>query len=475
MRRLLCLLLFLLCLAGCGSAQMPDVTTSICSAPASEAPALVPPPGAIPFAVDTTTLWFQPPAQPYRILGAAPYGSDWILLYEEEFPDEYNKIYSNDSIFHALRWQKFSSDGLQTQMGDSLWSNSFPIATPISHLTADPESGLLTFSHFLEQDGGRLEREFTIALRASALPLLGENPNQVHYTIAQWSVLPCPGDTMVQVLLRYEDGGDPCDLRLQTDGLSTDPLCIKNPDPSFLQSLYAAVSPSPSAPALSVQLRENQLTLSNEKMTYQLDFLKKTVEESRQYTTDLLDTLLATSPDGNHAIWLADTRNYFESPSGGDLVYVSGDTIQLLTLGSEFSTAYFPDNQSCYLLDIDFFGRYALPPSPDATPLPCDFSLDSGARLLLGSAYDPVQQYLFLAHRENTFGDRTDQPLPVTLTILDAGGKKIFEEATALSLPPFGKMFPLMVEITPLLENRVTLQGKSANDEPARVTLSYLA
>ena len=121
----------------------------------------------------------EAPGQPYWVLGECSYDGGTAVVYEVQHPDSYNKRFSSDSVFYALRWQIFDVQGRKNGAGDSGWSNSFAIhGLPLSGLEA--REGLLTFSVQMpaEYSGEPLRRKFTLVLDDEKLPILGENPNE---------------------------------------------------------------------------------------------------------------------------------------------------------------------------------------------------------------------------------------------------------------------------------------------------------
>ena len=485
--RMISLVLTLLLLAGCAGKE-EAISISVPHEPSVQAerePILEPE--------------LEAPGQPYWILGECAYDGGTAVVYEVQHPDSYNKRFSSDSIFYALRWQIFDAQGRKTGAGDSGWSNSFAIhGLPLSGLEA--QEGLLTFSVQMpaEYSGEPLRRKFTLVLDDEKLSIPGENPNGYRYQVEDWYPIAREGDFLLENCTHYNRELERSEELFQLTGPKTNriiPLDLSDPD--FGNELYSLKRPhdlgpgneTPYSSEMSAALDPAAKTavLTIPKLTVTLDFASGSQRTERHYRTDMLQTEIARSPDGRYAVYTSGEFDRFESVGGCDYLSVGPDgALHFLYSGSIMDQITFLGNDRILANTFSALTCYdAASGLPDEVQLSFDYGetvlggeICSPKYLTIGLAADQKSDRVLTAYRLNTFGhfelndgETTLTSLPVSLALFDFSGNKLADFDTGFSVSPFGKYLIHLLDLSMDEPGRVVIRDPYHEMKPA--VLSY--
>ncbi|PWM23292.1 MAG: hypothetical protein DBX44_05955 [Oscillospiraceae bacterium] len=485
--------LLLVCLAGCAPSQESapaPVSQAPVSEPASSEPA--------PYEPD-----FAAPQEPYWILGECAWGDGRILLYEERYPEEYNRKYSSTSDFYALRWQIFDDTGARIGEGDSGWSNSFALHDlPVTDLSAG--DGLLEFWAEMpaEYSGSPLRRHFTLVVSDERLSILGDRAEDRRYQIEDWYPLTEEDGYRLETCSDYNWATNRSENRLlltAPDGSERQTAFVCD-DRDFWVELdrmmhpgqvtFEGEEPQHSALQIEMDFARDTVALSIPKLTVTVDFSTGETAFERHYTEAMLQTVMAESPDGRYTVYTAGEFSRFEAAGGSDYVVAGPDgAIRFLYAGSDLDQLAFLGSDR--ILANTFGSLICYDPAGEAEPQPFPFDYGEAKTtrgeaapkyLTIGLAADSVNRRVLIAYRLNTFGDfglEVDGEMlyefPVHLAVYDFAGEKLADFDTGMTVAPFSLYTAVSVQIVPDgAGGAVLTSGIWKGNETARsVSVSY--
>ena len=492
--------LVLIC-GGCDAEQQTIPRNSEMLPPSQPASAE---PSDIPISYDGVALQFVSPDMPYDVLCIAAMSNGYVVVYQEEMPDEFNKIYSLDSIFYAVRTQIFDSKGAYVETIDSQRRNANKIEHPIHRLQTDGET--ISFEIWKTNRVGKTEATcFTFAVTAEGTETLGYNPNNYLYSQREFCELAADGDIQLQYtsVYNHDEGKESLLFRLAAPEGDARELLVTFFDASFQNALYNTAHGADEDDgindqknplyklSLSVDAASQSAQLSNGKIDCRLNFSPQSqgCDVTRRYTNALLRDWIVSSSDGTRAVYNADVRNYFESVSGCDYVLQNENgEITFLFAGSDIDQLYFLENDRIWANTFSGMAFYDGKTGKLVENQPAfDFGqqqspynkAQSGiSRIVVGTAVDTANRRLLVAHRPYTFGSgmlrlgngsQTDQ-LPVSLTVLDWDGRALFTVETEMTMWAFGKFFINTVTLKANGDGTVTL----CTEGQKPVTVGYI-
>lgn len=459
------LLLALCACAGAQSMSPENDATEAPSTPTLEAP-------FVPLEHNGVTLHFVKPDESYDILGITTFDKGYAVVYQQEMPDAFNKIYSRDDIFYNISTQLFDAGGYYLTTVDSQWHNAIKITEPLLRLT--PHSDTITFEIWRENEAGQTEAGcFMLAITEAGQKALGENPNHYLYGYRLFNELTVDGETQLQYTTAYDhiQGLELLKFRLAAPTGGVEELTMPMFDASFLNALHNTAhgvneedwvndqkNPLYVLDA-SLDARAKTAVLSNKKTSCRLNFggTHPDYSVTRSYTEAMLGERLVISPDGLYQLYTADARNYFEAPGGCDYVVRGPQGIVFLYAGSELDQLYFLDDDRIFANTFDTLRFYdaatgeVLSPGPQfnfgTQQNPYNKSMSGPVRIVVGTAIDKANRTLLVAHRPYTFGSgvlwqgaaQQTEALPVTLTALDWDGHALGEYNTGMTMRAFNK------------------------------------
>lgn len=487
-------LLLVLCACSGGTSTPPENSTAEppLASVSDDAPS--------PVVYNGVTLDFIPPDKAYDVLGITAFRDGCAVIYQQEMPDSFNKLYSRDDVFYNISTQLFAADGTYIETVDSQWHNAIKITEPLLRLTPNAES--ITFEVWRENETGQTEAGcFTLAITEEGLKALGENLNHDLYEYHLFSELAADGGTQLQYSVEYDDarGRDMLHFRLAGREGAVIEQMVSVVDASFSNALYNTAHGINETDwlndqqnplyildvALDAQVKTARL--SNGKITCDLNFGGESpnYSVSRSYTEGMLDKQVAVSPDGTRCLYTADARNYFESSGGCDYVVREPEGIVFLYAGYELDQVCFLDDKRIFANTFGALRFYdaatgaVLSPGPQfdfgVRQNPYNKSQSGIAHLVVGSAVDEQNHVLLIAHRPYTFGSgvlwqgtpQQTQALPVTLTVLNWAGEPLRDYDTGMTMRAFAKFSINILSIE--LDDDGTADLFWGNDDHVRV------
>ncbi len=420
-------------------------------------------------------LQFEEPARKYNIIAELPTDGGYVIVYEEQMDDEFNRRFSNDGTFWGLYAQLFDADGKLLKTVDFDRHNLYSIPTPVSRLSC--ENGVIYFEsrHTLDNLEQPYEMDycFYLATDDGSREIIKPYNKDDWYRMKSYYVIEDKDGVSFQIGSEYneEEQRDRTVLRLVGNEYGESRVLMDYIDPSINSGLYRIVYSSEKDPLYDVTIEmdtsNSQVTVQNAKTTLKLDFAKCVSSESYRYTEDMLDDLIAVSPDGKSEVWAADVREYFESASGCDYVVKNESGIYRLCPGNDVYNVAFVDND---IILINSFGSLEMYNDADGSLCKNQPQFDYGEALnpyngtgangpekvSVGIAVDRENDVILIAHRQNTFGSNSwiDQngnelyELPVTLTVLNSEGEWFCDIETGLKMPPYDKFTAYSVDIS---------------------------
>ncbi len=468
MKRKMALLTVLLVLCACAGIQPPLPESSAADVPAPSA--FEPPAASLEF--EGVQLHFLKPDRPYDVLGITAFREGYAVIYQQEMPDTFNKIYSRDDVFYNISTQLFSTGGKYLTTVDSLRHNLDRLSAPLQRLA--PQADTITFEVWDENQAGKTEATcFMLALTGQGTQALGYNPNKERYRQLTFTELISDGTAQLQYANDYDYEHDQSLLRFRLvlqEGAALEQV-VPDFDASFFNALYDTAygvdtedsqndqqNPLDVLTA-SLDAQSKTATLSNGKICCTLNFNSENSGSriTRSYTDAMLEAQYAASPDGARQLYTADVRSYFESPGGCDYVVRGPEGIAFLYAGSALDQLYFLDNDRIFVNTFDTLRFYdaasgaVLSPGPQfdfgTQQNPSNKSTPGMVRIVAGTAVDMANRVLLVAHRPYTFGSgvlwrgtaQQTTALPVTLTVLDWDGRAIGEYNTGMTMRAFAK------------------------------------
>ena len=468
-------------------------------------------------------LEFQKPPREYNVIARVyidggvnelPNGKGFALVYEAQMDDEFNRRFSNDGIFWGLYAQLFDTQGRFISTFDFGRHNLYSIPTPVSRLSYD--DGVIYFEsrHTLDnyEEPYEMDYCFSLAVSGAARERIMPSNRDDWYRMKGYYVIEDKDGVSFQIGSEYDEKErvDRTVLRLVGDEYGESRIVMDYIDPSLANGLYKLVyngweeqlyDPAESGyeptesiydVTLDIDIASSQVTAKNAKATFKLDFAKGVTDIRYQYTKDMLDKLIATSPDGKREVWAADVREHFESAAGCDYVVKNESGIYRLCPGNDVYNVIFVGNDR---IMVNTFGSLEMYNAADGSlceqqpqfdygdiPMPHN---DGGARgtekVTVGIAFDGAHNVILVASRQNTFGNHVwiDQngkehyELPVTLTVLDRSGKYLCDIETGLKMPPYGKFVAYSVDIS-CSDGIATLTVDTENREDLSAQVAYL-
>ena len=182
--------------------------------------------------------------------------------------------------------------------------------------------------------------------------------------------------------------------------------------------------------------------ISNTKLTYTLDFNDLSYTCTRRYTDEMIEELLATSPDGKHALYYADGGGAGDAFWRDIVLRRQDGNITLLTACSLLYGADFFNNDVVVLNEVDSLTAYDITGEQAVGQLLLDLGSVTEAdadkhieRLIVGMAVDHKNKLLLAATRNYT--EDWDILMPVSLVVFDASLKQIDELKTDCQIRPF--------------------------------------
>lgn len=212
--------------------------------------------------------------------------------------------------------------------------------------------------------------------------------------------------------------------------LDTDDLSFQLPDNRYYEGKRNDV--------FTLDRRNKTAIIGNDKLTYYLDFNTRTWRMERHYTREHLEDLVATSPDGQWEIYLADTGGAGDG-FWADLVSLDTNSgaVTYLTNGHSRSAAFGADN----LLLFNKTGSLELIDVEKGKVINKKFGIDCTAKdcYINGIAYDPQKDWFLVAWRSPQQGviNNRDEKLPLMLDIYDRHGTLVKSMDTGYEIIPF--------------------------------------
>lgn len=192
--------------------------------------------------------------------------------------------------------------------------------------------------------------------------------------------------------------------------------------------------------------------VTNTKLTYTLDFNDLSYTCTRRYTDEMIEELLATSPDGKRALYYADGGGAGDA-FWRDIVLKRYDgSISLLNACSLLYGVDFFNNDVVVLNEVDSLTAYDITGEQPVGQLLMDLGSITEAdgdthteRLIVGMAVDHKNQLLLAATRNYT--EDWDSLMPVTLVVFDASLKQIKELKTDCQIRPYRNNWTMPCDI----------------------------
>ena len=192
--------------------------------------------------------------------------------------------------------------------------------------------------------------------------------------------------------------------------------------------------------------------ISNTKLTYTLDFNDLSYTCTRRYTDEMIEELLATSPDGKRALYYADGGGAGDA-FWRDIVLKRHDgSITLLNACSLLYGVDFFNNDVVVLNEVDALTAYDITGEQPVGQLLMDLGSITEAdgdthteRLIVGMAVDRKNQLLLAATRNYT--EDWDSLMPVTLVVFDASLKQIDALKTDCRIRPYRNNWTMPCDI----------------------------
>lgn len=201
----------------------------------------------------------------------------------------------------------------------------------------------------------------------------------------------------------------------------------------------------------SIDTAAKTATISNTKLTYELNFYTLAYTRTRRYTDEMLEDILATSPSGDAVLYSADSGGAGDM-GWRDVVLKGNGSVTFVDYCTELYNAAFFEDGTVVLNKVLSLEAYDI---GGAEPVARSI-LDLGGvtdvrdythpgRLVVGMAVDRENQLLLAAVRDCT--QEWDALLPVTLAVFDAHLKQTAAIETDCLIPPFHNNWPVRCEL----------------------------
>ncbi|HWP50185.1 MAG TPA: hypothetical protein VN626_00675 [Clostridia bacterium] len=182
--------------------------------------------------------------------------------------------------------------------------------------------------------------------------------------------------------------------------------------------------------------------ITNTKLTYTLDFNDLSYSCSRQYTKEMLESDLASSPDGTRKLWLADIGGEGDGLWGDVVVIQQDGSVTYLCYSDPPINADFFNNDTVLLNYSEALRVYDLKKTPPTVSSLIDLGsvteIDGGThteRIAVGMAIDRKNRMLLVATRDYT--EDWESFSPVTLTIFNDALKQVATLKTDFLIMPY--------------------------------------
>ncbi len=203
----------------------------------------------------------------------------------------------------------------------------------------------------------------------------------------------------------------------------------------------------------SIDTAAKTASISNTKLTYELNFDTLAYTRTRRYTDEMLEDILATSPSGDAMLYSADSGGAGDM-GWRDVVLKSGDgSITFVDYCTELYNAAFFDDGTVVLNKVLSLEAYDIGGAEPVARSIFDIGGVTDAdgytrpeRLVIGMAVDHQNQLLLATVRDYT--QEWDALMPVTLTVFDADLNQIATLETDCRIPPFRHNWPVRCDIS---------------------------
>ncbi len=192
--------------------------------------------------------------------------------------------------------------------------------------------------------------------------------------------------------------------------------------------------------------------VTNTKLTYTLDFNDLSYTCTRRYTDEMIEELLATSPDGKQVLYYADGGGAGDAFWSDIVLRRQDGNIIFLNSCSLLYGADFFNNDVVVLNEVDSLTAYDITGEQPVGQLLLDLGsvieTDGDThteRLIVGMAVDHENQLLLAAMRNYT--EDWDILMPVTLVVFDASLKQIGELKTDCLIRPYRNNWTMRCDI----------------------------
>ncbi|MBQ4538166.1 MAG: hypothetical protein II995_01010 [Oscillospiraceae bacterium] len=468
MKKFTALVLAIVLFCGCAEIKPP-----ISSASQPEQPPIVSAPEKEPPEKPETEPDFKIPEREYKVLAELPTKEGYAIVYEQQMSDEFNKRFSNDTVFWGLYMQLFDDSGKRIETVDFDRHNSNRIPTPVSRLSAEGNYIYFESRHTLEQGPNtpdyQMDYCFYLALNAEGIDEIKPSQLGDRYRLKSYYILADKEDVSLQYTTEYDQKQliDRHVFRLVGESYGESRIVLDEVDASIVSGISGIIygsdifgNPVEHDELYSVSIaldpQTSQAVIKNQKITLALDFAKGIAAEQRQYTEDMLEERAAVSPDGKSEIWLSGLNPYFEGPTGCDFVLKNKDgELKYLCSGYTLYQVEFVDNDRVLISSMDELVIYDAV-TGEKQPNQPEFDFGSRKhpnnpdypnvveRVAVGIDVDPNGNIL-IAYRENI--DRDDGETEVVLKLLDNGGNHIKTVNTGMTMMPYGKFTANMIEV----------------------------
>jgi len=486
MKKLSALILALVLLCGCAELQPP-----VSSALQPEQPTAASAPEKELIEKPEVDLDFKIPEREYGIIAELPTKDGYAIVYEQQMSDEFNKRFSNDTVFWGLYMQLFDNDGKRIETVDFDRHNSNRIPTPVSRLGAEDNYIYFESRHTLSQGPGnpnyQMDYCFYLALNSDGLSEIQPYQLGDRYRMKSYYVIADKDGVSLQYDTEYDhkQGVDRIVFRLVGESYGESRIVMDKIDSSLISGISDVIYGNKQQDdlyAVKIELdpTTSQAVIKNSKAELKLDFAKGVADESIQHTEEMLDMLAAASPDGKTEVWISDSNPYFEGPTGCDFVLKNKDgELKYLCSGYTLYQVKFIDNDRVCISALDNLTVYdGYTGEKHAKQIDFDFGSkkhpnnpeypEVAERVVVGIDVDPDGK-LLIAYSANI--DRDDSETEVMLKLLDNDGSHIKTVNSGMNMMPYGKFTANVIEVEADGQNAVLkLNGSEKN----MMTVAYM-
>lgn len=385
-----------------------------------------------------TALHWQTPACGYRMIKTVAGEAGFAVLYEEQRP-RHNE---DTEQYRFLMAQVFNAQG------DHELTAYTGIYDELKKGDVTPNGARLTHDKLYLDMGGDSYRGVDRATGVSSQWHYGELVRQDGAALSYSSEY---SDQVGSIGMRY---------RLKTADGTVLEMTVPEFDDNFTMALdfLHTGEPHDDRPGVtftakvSLDAAAKTATLTNTKLTYELNFDTLAYTRTRRYTDEMLKDILATSPSGDAVLYSADSGGAGDM-GWRDVVLKGGDgSVTFVDYCTElYNAAFFDDgtvvlNKVLSLEAYDIGGAEPVARSILGLGITDVEGYTCPERLVIGMAVDRQNQLLLAAVRDYT--QEWDALLPVTLTVFDADLNQLATLETDCRIPPFRHNWPVRCDIS---------------------------